>query len=61
MIKPYSDDPQVKNVLEERLPLARVGEPEDVANTLLYLASHESNLVARTILNLNGNKIDSEG
>ncbi|MGH1567698.1 MAG: hypothetical protein ACRBBZ_00590 [Nitrosopumilus sp.] len=43
------------------MPLARVVEPEDVANTLLYLASHESNLVARTILNLNGNKIDSEG
>lgn len=44
MIKPYLDDPQVKNVLEERLPLAREGELEDVTNTSLYLAPHESNL-----------------
>lgn len=60
MIKPYLDDPQVKNVLEERLPLAREGELEDVTNTSLYLAPHESNLVTRTILNLDGNEIDSE-
>ena len=61
MIKPYLDDPQARKVLEERLPLARVGEPEDVANAALYLASDEANWVTGTILNVDGGKTASEG
>ena len=61
MIKPYLDDPQARKVLEERLPLARVGEPEDVANAVLYLASDEANWVTGTILNVDGGKTASEG
>ncbi|NND86535.1 MAG: SDR family oxidoreductase [Nitrosopumilus sp.] len=61
MIKPYLDDPQARKVLEERLPLARVGEPIDVANAALYLASDEANWVTGTILNVDGGKSASEG
>ncbi len=61
MIKPYLDDPQARKVLEERLPLARIGEPIDVANAVLYLASDESNWVTGTILNVDGGKTSSEG
>ncbi|QLH04874.1 NAD(P)-dependent oxidoreductase [Nitrosopumilus oxyclinae] len=61
MIKPYLDDPQARKVLEERLPLARVGEPIDVANAVLYLASDEANWVTGTILNVDGGKTASEG
>ncbi len=61
MIKPYLDDPQARRVLEERLPLARVGEPIDVANAALYLASDEANWVTGTILNVDGGKTASEG
>jgi 3-oxoacyl-[acyl-carrier protein] reductase len=61
MIKPYLDDPQARKVLEERLPLARIGEPEDVANAALYLASDEANWVTGTILNVDGGKTSSEG
>jgi len=61
MIKPYLDDPQARKVLEERLPLARVGEPEDVANAALYLASDEASWVTGTILNVDGGKTASEG
>ena len=61
MIKPYLEDPQARKVLEERLPLARIGEPEDVANAALYLASDEANWVTGTILNVDGGKTSSEG
>ena len=61
MIKPYLDDPEARKVLEERLPLGRVGEPEDVANAALYLASDEANWITGTILNVDGGKTASEG
>jgi 3-oxoacyl-[acyl-carrier protein] reductase len=61
MIKPYLDDPQARKVLEERLPLARVGEPEDVANAVLFLASDEANWITGTVLNVDGGKTASEG
>jgi 3-oxoacyl-[acyl-carrier protein] reductase len=61
MIKPYLDDPEAKKILEDRLPLARIGEPADVANAVLYLASDEANWVTGTILNVDGGKTASEG
>lgn len=61
MIKSYLDDPQARKVLEERLPLARIGEPEDVANAVLFLASEESSWITGTILNVDGGKTASEG
>ena len=61
MIKPYLDDPKARKVLEERLPLARIGEPLDVANAALYLASEESSWVTGIILNVDGGKTASEG
>ena len=61
IIRPYLDDPQARKVLEERLPLARIGEPVDVANAALYLASDEANWITGTILNIDGGKTASEG
>ena len=61
MIKPYLDDPQARKVLEERLPLARIGEPEDVANAVLFFASDEASWITGTILNVDGGKTASEG
>lgn len=61
MIKPYLDDPQARKVLEDRLPMGRVGEPIDVANAVLYLASDEANWITGTILNVDGGKTASEG
>jgi len=38
-------DPAGVPVGPERVPLARVGEPQDIANCILYLASDEANYV----------------
>ena len=61
MIKPYLDDPQARKVIEERIPLVRIGEPRDVANASLFLASEEANWITGTILNVDGGKTASEG
>jgi len=61
MIKPYLDDPNARKVLEDRLPLNRIGEPEDVANAVLFLASDEASWITGTILNVDGGKTSSEG
>lgn len=61
MIKPYLDDPQARRVLEDRLPIARIGEPADVAAAVLYLASDDSSWVTGAVLNVDGGKAASEG
>lgn len=40
-----SDNPEDANAATARIPLGRLGQPEDIANCVLYLASDESNYV----------------
>ena len=61
MIKPYLEDPNARKVLEDRLPLNRIGEPIDVANAVVFLASDEANWITGIILNVDGGKTASEG
>ena len=61
MIKPYVDYPDARKVLEDKQPLNRIGEPADVANAAVYLASDEANWVSGIILNIDGGKSASEG
>ena len=61
MIKPYLDDPQARKVIEERIPLARIGQPRDVANAVLFLSSDEADWITGTELNVDGGKTASEG
>ena len=61
MIKPYLDDPAARHVLEERLPMGRIGQPLDVANAVLFFASDESAWVTGTVLNVDGGRSAAEG
>ena len=61
MIKPYLDDPAARSVLEERLPMGRIGQPQDVANAVLFFASDESAWVTGTVLNVDGGRSAAEG
>lgn len=54
MLEPYLQDENAKKVLESSFPLRRIGDPEDVANAILYLASDESNWVTGTVMAIDG-------
>jgi NAD(P)-dependent dehydrogenase (short-subunit alcohol dehydrogenase family) len=61
MIKSYLDYPEARKVLEDRQPLNRIGEPEDVANAVTYLASDDAKWISGVLLNVDGGKSASEG
>src|SRR5574337_2152410 len=61
MITPYLEYPEARKVLEDRQPLNRIGEPIDVANAAVYLASDEANWITGAIMNVDGGKSSSEG
>ncbi len=46
--------PEMENVLKQMTPLGRIGEPEEVAKTVLFLASNESTFVAGVELFVDG-------
>jgi len=54
MIEPYLQDENAKKILENSFPLMRIGEPEDVANAILFLASDESKWVTGTVMTIDG-------
>ncbi|HXU96014.1 MAG TPA: SDR family oxidoreductase [Candidatus Nitrosotalea sp.] len=61
MIKSYLDYPEARKVLEDRQPINRIGEPIDVANAVVYLASDDARWISGIILNVDGGKSASEG
>ena len=47
-------NPERRQMLLKRIPLARVGKPRDVANAAVFLASDEADYVTGTILYVDG-------
>jgi NAD(P)-dependent dehydrogenase (short-subunit alcohol dehydrogenase family) len=45
---------EVQAVLAEKVPLGRIGKPEDIANACLFLASDLSSHVTGVVLDVNG-------
>jgi 3-oxoacyl-[acyl-carrier protein] reductase len=41
-------------MMKEKTPLKRLGEPKDIANAYLYLASEEANFVNGAVLAVDG-------
>lgn len=48
---------QMINPLIERIPLGRIGEPEDIAKAFLFLASDKSSFITGEILQVDGGMI----
>jgi len=61
LIKQYLEYPEARKILEDRQPLNRIGEPGDIANAAVYLASDEASWISGAILNVDGGKSASEG
>ncbi|MEE9575533.1 MAG: SDR family oxidoreductase, partial [Gammaproteobacteria bacterium] len=56
----FAEDVMKKTYYQERIgeiPLRRFGQPQDVANAALYLASDESSYITGQIININGGLI----
>lgn len=53
-LEPYLEDETAREMLNSLQPLGRVGEPEDVAKAILYLASDSSSWVTGSILVVDG-------
>tara|TARA_B100000579_G_C22664726_1_gene772633 strand:+ start:225 stop:962 length:738 start_codon:yes stop_codon:yes gene_type:complete len=47
-------DDKFKEMIISKIPASRLGEPEDVANAVLFLASNQSNYINGETLHING-------
>jgi len=54
MAQPMLDDPAVMRAVRKRIPLGRVGEPEDIGAVALFLISEMSSLMTGQILAVDG-------
>ena len=51
---PWLKDKEFKNWVTSRIPLGRLGQPEDVVGAVLFLASDAADLVTGTTLLIDG-------
>lgn len=54
MTEPLLEDANYAAVVAQRTPLGRPGEPDDVANAILYLASPAAGYVTGHVLMVDG-------
>ena len=47
-------DDKFKDIILSKIPSARLGEPEDIANAVLFLASEQSNYINGETIHVNG-------
>lgn len=54
MTRPLLSDPAVMAKYQEKIPMGRLGEPEDMATTVVYLSSDASSYVTGQIIYVDG-------
>ena len=47
-------DQKIQDIIISKIPSARLGEPEDIANAVLFLASNQSDYINGETLHVNG-------
>ena len=47
-------DEKFKEIIISKIPASRLGEPEDIANAVLFLASNQSDYINGETLHVNG-------
>ena len=57
MSEPFMDDPAFKQYWEDKAPIGRLGEADEVATAALFLASEEARFVSGVGLNVDGGAI----
>ncbi len=50
----YLQDPEIRRLRAESIPLGRIGQPEDVSSGILYLLSDQASWVTATTLTIDG-------
>jgi 3-oxoacyl-[acyl-carrier protein] reductase len=48
---------RVLRAIEEKIPLGRLGKPEEVANTFAFLASDEASYINGAVLEVSGGMV----
>lgn len=54
ILEPFFAEPGVRERFEQRIPLGRMGQPDDVANLALFLASRESSFITGALVVIDG-------
>lgn len=54
ILEPFFAEPGVRERFEQRIPIGRMGEPEDVASLALFLASEESSFITGALIVIDG-------
>lgn len=57
----YFEDDQFKDLLRRELPLGRWGQPNEIGNVILFLASDDSDYVCGAIWNVDGGWLSGKG
>ncbi|SFH40106.1 2-deoxy-D-gluconate 3-dehydrogenase [Desulfotomaculum arcticum] len=54
MTEPFFQDPGHKNWIENRIPMGRIGKPEDLVGTVVFLSSSSSDYITGQIIYVDG-------